>query len=547
MNLDAFTKEANIKQICWIDDQNAETDKIDIDSLTTKVESYLEMAPEISRAIKKQILRGYDDHNVKKRIGEVFKEPETLSEFVEAHDEPRAFLEQVLHGFEGILSETELSNMDEFFAASHCYKKLSFTEWNESKESHLSNSSRDNKLLLVVDLLNSREEFIPPEAGLEILEDVRNHENSSHIFIVVFTSKCIPDDEFIQAREIAQTSEGKIGCPIFVLSKIRDFSEEISDSFGEVFNRIVLSDSYLNMKVKITEIYLDSIEKTFNELQSITAEELVYYIGGKSQKDGTQEIDTILRVIDANARKNFQVDVVENKELLSTLSKCRRLDSQNGIKEKDLPDDSLIEKLREYEFYENIEAINTLHNQISIGDIFKVVEGDEIKYFVLLGNFCFATLRSDGTRKDKNALLFPICDEEPQHESKFPLVDLSKVISEFNRSDYFVDFTEPYTIEYEFLDRCWLNSSGNGHQRISVKSLKDSPLIRAQRNRINWFIEQKLENDLKSIMVYLKEIDSSSLRVERVARLSKEHALSIVKDYASKLSRIPRDQDLSIN
>lgn len=538
MDVVEFAKASNVNSIYWVDDEHANEEEIDISILAGELASSIEADESNTKSdLKKALEKELPDK--KSLIRKFFKNPEnseTLNELLNEVDDPRSLLEFSIGHYEGIPKDELIKNIDSYLSDSSSYSKVSFTDWNRNKDDILNALNSENRALIFLDLKNTKESNVGSDAGIEVISNLSGHHNKDNALIVIFTSSVSPEEEINKSRIFTDEYYGKSSFPVFMLSKRRDTSET-SLYLSSILKRVLLTVSYTELRTAILDLYTDSVNQTFTELRTMTAEEMIYKLAKGSENEGISIIESLLRVIDSVTKSTLQKRISVNSSVSSIVKKCLSLDSD--IERCNEIEDEFISNFQKNEKYENIDAVNLMHSPISVGDVFEITHDGLKGEYLLVGNFCFTSLRGKGDRKNRSAMLFPITQKKPTHENFF---DLKMYKESTGQASVFVDFTDPLVIDFFYLDLCWVAPDGKADESINVenldKALNEAPIIKAQRNRLSQ-MKSMIEGEEK----ILEERTSGLKNIVRIARLSREHALLVVHEYTRKLSLLPEEVD----
>lgn len=533
MDVVQFEKASKVNAIYWVDDEHASEQEIDLDVLATALTSLVETNDDdINKKLKGALEEMHPD--LKIQIRSFFKDTSKIENLVSNLDEPRPFLEYAVGHYEGIPKEQLINTVDSYLSGSPNYLKISFTEWNKRKDEILSTLNSENKLLIFLDLKNTKEASIGSDAGIDIITNLSAHQNKDNALIVLFTSSVDPDKEIQHSREFTNTHYDSSSLPIFMLSKRRN-AADANIFFADILKRVLLTVSYDELKSTLSTLFAQSVTQTFSELRTMTAEEMVYKLARGSEKEGISIVESLFRVIGGVTRSNFQNSVSTDPATSAIVNKCLGLDAQ--IERCENIEDKFLSDFLYNELYENIVAINKMHSPACVGDVFRITAGDTVQEYILIGNFCFTSLRKEGDRKSKRATLFPVIAAAPSHKNCYELKMFKK--AEGNDSRHFIDFTNPICVDFFYLDMCWTTPDGQPDLTIGADELEaktaDLPLVKAQRNRLTALkeaINSKLSNE-------------NVCEIYRVARLTQEHALLAVHEYCKQLSLIPEEIDFN--
>ena len=237
-----------------------------------------------------------------------------------------------------------------------------------------------------------------------------------------------------------------------------------------------------------------------------------------------------------------------------------------GIVKKDLSDFDVIKKARISECYDS--CVSQRYLPVSCGDIFKV---GEVPY-ILLGQACNLTIRATGERTAQCATLAKIqkCDNPKQYP-------ISKYQLKYYQEDsiYEIDFNQTINIDFNILDLCTLNRSGEtklssnfdiskfryrypqsiykklvtvveSNQKLIEMYNKLSQAFSQQALTINDFCEgfREIYKD-NSLEIKLSFDDGITYNVQRESRLAEMFMDDILKRYSDYHSRKALDYDFA--
>lgn len=553
MDIQSFNEDLCIQSTFWVDDDHAKVADLNIEHLLSAFVTELFSANStLRKQVRTLFINSFQTMELKKSVGIAFRHLPTdendgdedeferlISDLLNHADDALGLIKVSLSVADGGITNSNSSEaINNYMSTGGSFEKLSFTEWLESHQARLDDIDGESKYLILLDLHNTKESDLNNDIGKEILANLANHEKANHLLILVLTSRCTASEEFKFGKELSDNHCTGTPVSIFAVSKARDWESGTEEIFKEVFLRTALVDSYSKLKLELTNEYKKSIDSIFDKLRPITIEEVVQGVAVKSESEGISEVKSLLRIINHQTKRSFDENVKDNNELLNLIFRCRKLDASLIPREE--VDRSALEEFHLSENYENIEAVNALHDQITVGDIFNInEEPDKIDLFILIGNVCNTSLRGDsGARKDQVALVFPL-GSHPGHDNSVKVgssagMILTGVVEE---KDLYVDFTRPTTFDYGCLDLCWTNKDGvanfnfeNGDEGFKSDNLEDlfqsGFLTRAQRERMKKIAESP---------------PTTSTNIRRVGRVSRDFATSILHCYSRGLSSIPSD------
>lgn len=532
MDIEKFVQEANVSSIYWVDDEHVSQENIDIDTLASAVLASVQADDgAINDELKRDLIKLHPE--LKRQIRRFFNNDGAIEDLF-SDDDAKEILEIAIQRFEGIPKEQLITVIDDYLSScSTEYSRMSFTDWNQAKDHILAKLNTENRALILLDLKNTKESGLSNAPGVDVITNLSAHDNKDCTYVIIFTSDVSIDEEIHRSRELTNAHYAQSDLPLFMLSKRREITKAES-YLGTALKRILLTASYIDLKEKLIQIYHESVNTTFSELKTMTAEEMIFKLARGSEKEGIPVLESILRVISSVTDFSLQNQIATDKDLTLLIRKCLSLDSE--IERCKNIQDTFILNFQKNEKYENIHAINVMFSPISVGDIFKFKTTKGTCEYILLGNFCFTALRANGARKNIRASLFPLTTQKPEHENQFQLemYDIEGI------SNFFIDFCRPDSIDYTFLDLCWLDSEGRADLSITGVELflrqQQLPLIKAQRYRVI-DIRNKFR---KSGFSYIRNGEGDQIiEISRSGRLSREHSLLALHKYTRQLNYLP--------
>lgn len=556
MNFKEFKDRHNIDKIVWVDDSNSDMSKRTVEDLAKLFLIALERKGKLLRGRLQSKLKSVEGVDIGK-VRRLFRKAEDGFDIEDEELVGLCFEENLRENLENCLSylngdeqESKDSVFDAYLHVCCDYEKIGFSEFNECREMVL---SREKSTLLILDLVNIKEIGVPYNAGEEILK--QNFEMEK-LVIVVLTNECSSDQEVGYARQLILDKELRKTKPLYVISKDRgsvDCKQELAKHFETVWHRISLMESYSGLMLGIENAYREAVNDTLEKLKYFTLEGLVFNAAHSYQEEGTPEYESILRIINTLCDKYFQKQLLDNKKLLNSLKDSRSLVCE--MEERKDVEDAEINDFLVSERFENIRTMNKTKAAVSIGDIFECYKKgcENSEYYIVIGNLCHSLLRGKGSRRNGNALLFPVTACEPGHDLKCNLGGLVNDLTEITfdsdpTAEWWVDFTQPWSVSYYYLDLVWTNNDGVASFTFSEKSVEklmdEGLLTKSQKNRILEMKNIALNMNGESGVIQKKLERPKGYSLRRVARLSMSESLAAVNQYATSIGQLPRPPKL---
>ena len=291
----------------------------------------------------------------------------------------------------------------------------------------------------------------------------------------------------------------------------------------------------------------------------------VFFESGKAE--GVSPIEVFQRLLLIIIKNDIAFNISEKyNDIAKLIYDYSQLCEWCGIIKKDLSDFDVIKKARISECYDS--CVSQRYLPVSCGDIFKV---GEVSY-ILLGQACNLTIRATGERTAQCATLAKIqkCDNPKQYP-------ISKYQLKYYQEDsiYEIDFNQTINIDFNILDLCTLNRSGEtklppnfdiskfryrypqsiykklvtvveSNQKLIEKYDKLSQAFSQQALTINDFCEgfREIYKD-NSLEIKLSFDDGITYNVQRESRLAEMFMDDILKRYSDYHSRKALDYDFA--
>ncbi len=318
---------------------------------------------------------------------------------------------------------------------------------------------------------------------------------------------------------------------------------------------------------ELISIYKSASEKANATINAFGNDTIyrVFFESGKAE--GVSPIEVFQRLLLIIIKNDIAFNISEKyNDIAKLIYDYSQLCEWCGIIKKDLSDFDVIKKARISECYDS--CVSQRYLPVSCGDIFKV---GEVPY-ILLGQACNLTIRATGERTAQCATLAKIqkCDNPKQYP-------ISKYQLKYYQEDsiYEIDFNQTINIDFNILDLCTLNRSGEtklppnfdiskfqyrypqsiykklvtvveSNQKLIEKYDKLSQAFSQQALTINDFCEgfREIYKD-NSLEIKLSFDDGITYNLQRESRLAEMFMDDILKRYSDYHSRKALDYDFA--
>lgn len=600
-------EELQISSVYWIDDDNIDWKDLPADQLPDRIaEAWSEATEAQRKALTKSLEQGLSGAVLGKIRKLKRQETDDDDTFVErVSTSIRSMLgndQSLIARFHDVgnqlsqpISNTDKSALCSLFAPTETvpwqWNRWSFNDWSKNGKQALGYQAGNKPCLFIIDLQNKdKAAGIDGRSILSALANSKMPREALHI--LVLTNECTKTAEFKLGRELTQSffsSAAPIQLPVFAMAKERletreDGSSTVADSIADGLSRICLSSQHKRLKELLGEVFAKAITEAFSSLEALTLEEFMYAVTHRSESEGVPEIDTLLRLISIEQRRQLQREVVANDEVQNVLMRIRG--SGLAISKDELVTDSAIQALRVAELYDPGEVVNKLRSPVSPGDLFEVKPcGDsQSVIYCLVGNFCDASLRGEGKRKAEIGLMLPLeklAVGGDGERLRYPLEKLNAIVPQGVAVDGILLNTFR-SIDFAILDLCWTNDDGYCRWNSNLKSENRRRLSPSQTNRFGIideqfrtvtdkaallsarvalgcdvrFKEQMLPNlrfgFVRRILTRIKPAPSTTMAfmavdfgMRRIGRLTHAHASHLVAEFTDAIGRASRAHDFS--
>lgn len=589
--LESLLQRLGIQSVYWIDDENASAEELDVEKLAGYLATQLVKGDETQRKQSLGKLGEYEKARPLKKLIEGRLNPNVEAMDVEGDiikllmerldkcvDDTKAVLNQMLEALPRPLNPHERQGLVSVFKDAEGWKwqELSFAKWQEQHEAILNQHSQSaDPALLIVDLQNDRE--ASTLTGKQVLEQwaqrIAALPNQHSIYAVALTSKYKQKEELVEGRrftnELFNEKENKPSIPVLILSKDRLATNGAGDegpaslastAFAEALGRLRAFVLHTTLAEEVGNLFSHSIEEAFRTLQQLSIEEMLFSVSSTSFKEGTSEIDTLVRMASIAQREALLTGLLKKKSISTALIELRGLHPRNLVAAEDVDSTNGLDRLRCSEIHDPSEVVNNLFSPLSTGDIFEVTRDDRsVEYYVLASNACDLMLRGKtGKRKLDTGLLLLLESKSDKSESYFPLAPFPRS-SPLAGQPIVANLLRMWTIPLTVLDLCWTNSKGNciwSRDQITPDPLA---LLPAQHLRYEKVCEQfrpisartklsKVAPGIARRIVFdrdSRELKKVSFRARRIGRLASSFAAELSSKLAQAIGRPTQEHDFS--
>lgn len=607
-NVRELMQELCVSSVYWIDDDNTDWMSLPADNLPDYFASaYSSATPDQRAAVIKELNKNRLDDAKKKlrklpqREGEdddVFIErvSETISSLANEDSDFIDALRTVGNLFPQPISSADKEALCALFnlgpSAPWKWNQWSFVDWSQYGNQQLAQHSPSQPGLFIIDLQNKDKDLgIDGRTVLSALAKSQLPREALHI--LVLTAECEADSEYKLGRNLTKEHFGDdapIQLPVFAMAKERfqrnsAGESTVPESIAEGLSRICLSFQHRELKRLLANAFTSAVNDAFTSLESLTLEEFMYAVLHRSEYEGVPEIDTLLRIVGIEQRRNLQRVVAANYEVQRVLRRIKGAGIH--VSRNELATDQSIEELRVAELYDPAEVINALRSPVSPGDLFEVVTNspaENRQIFCLVGNFCDVSLRGTGLRKLTVGLLLPLqklLGTRDGDRNRYLFEKLNLAYPNID-ADIGVEYSSLRTVSFDILDLCWTNDDGHCQWNARTGGRNQHRLSPAQIKRLHQISESLQGHGDKSHLfsaqvtigceVRYQELKTSCTKrknrrrkthlekhrslvttpiasidfgVRRIGRLSHSHATHLVSEFTDSLGRASRSHDFS--
>lgn len=599
--------ELQISAVYWIDDDNVDWKDIPADQLPSRfAEALVDATDGQIKEISNVLSKGMTGNPVGKlrKLGRQDGEDEdtyvervttTVQSIASQHAEFIQRLRQIDNQLPQPIPTSDKEALCSLFSPGDTvpweWNKWSFVDWGNHWKKILRDLPENKVFLFIIDLQNKdKTAGIDGRSILAALAESQMPRSMLHV--LVLTTECDQAAEFRLGRELTQTifsSSAPLQLPVFAMSKDRlrqreDGSSTVGTSIAEGLSRICLSSQHMRLKELLSDTFAQAVVDAFSCLESLTLEEFMYAVTHRSESEGVPEIDTLLRIIGIEQRRQLQRKVISNEEVQAVLTRIRG--SGLSISKTELLTDKAIQDLRSAELYDPAEVVNGLRSPISPGDLFEVrAWGDcQASLYCLVGNFCDISLRGDGTRKAEVALMLPVlklADGGDGERLRYRLEKIDTIIPKEIVADG-LQLNCFRAIDFAILDLCWTNDGGycrwssglevETRRKLSpgqnnrftcidayFRNATDKASLLSVRSTLGCNVQFKDCAPVREKLSWLRRVLSRVGRqtegkkafaaidfgLRRAGRLSHSHASHLVAEFSDAIGRASRAHDFS--
>jgi hypothetical protein len=287
---------------------------------------------------------------------------------------------------------------------------MSLRDWKDESATILANV--DESVLFLIDHDFSLEDGGTKNSGEDILRAIVSN-NSLKCCCILFTHGISVGSEHLQNRKVAtdigaldQRHRFSVVCKEHITLPTGKGEAPLARAFQDAFIR-----EWCHAIVNMAQtIFQNAFENTKKDLLDLSFDEVSTAFFHRSSKDGTSEFDVLIRVMMLAGRVAIEDEQPKKSGLLQKLSKIRTL---MGVAEY-TPDKipaltGNLAVLRSREIWDPGTIINSINSPLSCGDVFEhTVSATKTRRYVLIGQPCHLAIRSDGDRRNNEALFLEV-------------------------------------------------------------------------------------------------------------------------------------------
>lgn len=293
--------------------------------------------------------------------------------------------------------------------------------------------------------------------GDQMLEPIANDDN---ILCGVFS------ETFGIDEEIKKWEERNFNKNIYPISKKRFDGDDDSLIIRGIKNVIWLKqiEKIKEMASSIVESACDILHERMKSIDPATFNRMVI---ASSNAEGCWEFDALNRIIMIYLNIGMRQSMKNQFPYFQhNTNSIRALNDPN---QSEFVNDSVINMIKEEEWYEEIEYVNKVYSPVSNGDIFQIGN----KYYILLGQPCNLSIRPEGKRGYDldQAFLLPLTTKE-KAEEKLCLSEglIGRFQYPFKNEYSHILFCDQKRVSLSLLDLVSYNANGLAEIDINVNS-----------------------------------------------------------------------------
>ncbi len=449
---------------------------------------------------------------------------------------------------------------------------LSFQEWKLKKDDILK-SSEETTTLILFDQDLSEDGGMKTE-GMAIISNIMASAAAETIFCGLLTHTVTIDNQH-QAWE-DQAKQHTVDKDRFVLISKSWLSQD-PVGFARMLKLVALSPNCKLLKDKMADLLHRATDVAKKRVGEITVFDFDHIVCRAAQAEGIWEPDMLFRLFGIFHRTEAMKEACSTREIEKIAYHLRSVSH--------IPTDSESSpvlttwKIQQEEMYDSSEYINKLHLPIDIGDIFKKINSESSKSYILLSQPCNLMIRSSGKREPetKEVILaeivqdletktdmdieLPYFGEDPKqchyvrlgrvHSVKLCVLDLC-VYDKMGRAVFDLGATCPKGLIPAWSKR--FERSKRDMKRIVIRynllrECKTDPPDKKQLKRkyelINGIVSTLSSEGLfKATFSQTGGSERIEFNCQRMRRLSRPRATALLAQYAACISRPAFERDL---
>ena len=398
-----------------------------------------------------------------------------------------------------MLSETDKSTIPEFlkFIPPELIILKTPIQWVQEKEILLENYG--NTLFLFDQELGINE---LKDDGITIIKEISRDKK---IICCLFT-QIEQAYNFLEYRDKLSEDYDIPKDNFFVIPK-RELSRDPS-LFVYLLKLTILCRYFILFKSHVNGIINSTVKLAEEKVEKIGIEDFDHIIFKIPLKEGAWEPDMFYRIYSGFQRNEYNLRIVANEEIKSTISKIR---SVSNIMPKKL--DSFLMtsnawNIQRGELYEDNEFINGNHLPLEVGDIFENTTNNE-KY-ILLTRPCDLMIRASGIRA-RNSNRFALIRMEQRKRNKKEMYEHELwFYDNLKDKEWVINYKNIFFVDDYILDLCVYNN--NGVSKFLSNYEPDNNMRPSLINRYT-LLKGQVSNELekcKAILVEVKDSDKKN-------------------------------------
>jgi hypothetical protein len=505
IKLESVAKAAGFSRVYWIDDQFSEAGPQLVSRVMAKIAAIVQMEEtpraEAIRALQLSGIANDDSLKVsgllrsKKGLGHALLK-ELESQISELDTLPEA---------EQIPADLNSEQVELIAKAFPDVKMMCLSEWKEEASTILGEA--DENALFLIDHDFSLEEGGTKTSGEDILRTIVS-EPTLKCCCILFTHGIPVGNEHHQNKKVATSigaEDRRHRFSVVCKERITLPTDKGEAPLARAFQDAFIRDWCHAIVNAAQSIFQTAFESTKNDLLDLSFDQVSSAFFHRSTKDGTSEFDVLIRVMMLAGRVALEDEQPQKAELLKKLAKIRTLMGVGDYAPEKPPAlTGNLANLRTREIWDPGSVINAIRAPLSCGDVFEQDLGrGKTRKFVLIGQPCQLAIRSDGSRRNNEALFLNVAGGSVDPSRGYPF-DFPE------KGKQWISYDLVFPVNLYLLDFASFNENG------SVSVSKDdvaSPLLLPG-------VKKRLENAVAFLKSY-KDKQEVKFRYRRIA-LSEE-------------------------